>query len=155
VENNPFFVYLGATISHGTSSVSEDIHRRIGKAAATFGRSRRVWEKDISTQTKVRIYNATVLSVLLYASETWRLLADDIKALETFQMSCLRRILGMGYRGGTVYGTRSKGSACSNQPPRKLSRGGSGGLGMPQGWAPTGPSGHDALDTTTGVEVCH
>jgi len=36
-----------------------------------------------------------VLSVLLYASETWTSLASDMTAIESFQMKCQRRILGI------------------------------------------------------------
>ena len=48
-----------------------------------------------SIQTKVRAYQALVLSILLYASETWTSLASDMKAIESFHMKCLRRILGI------------------------------------------------------------
>jgi len=36
-----------------------------------------------------------VLSVLLYASETWTSLASDMTAIESFHMKCQRRILGI------------------------------------------------------------
>ena len=39
------------------------------------------------------MFKCLVLSVLLYASETWTLLATDLAKLEVFQMKCLRRIL--------------------------------------------------------------
>jgi len=35
------------------------------------------------------------LQVQLYASETWTLLANDIKAIESFHKKCQRRILGI------------------------------------------------------------
>ena len=43
--------------------------------------------------TKSRIYQTLVVSVLLYAPETWTLLAADVKTLEAFRMKCQRQIL--------------------------------------------------------------
>ena len=45
------------------------------------------------TSTKTRIYQTLVVSVLLYASVTWTLLAADVKTLEAFHMKCQRQIL--------------------------------------------------------------
>ena len=44
---------------------------------------------------KVRVYQTLVLSILLYASETWTSLASDMRAIESFHMKCQRRILGI------------------------------------------------------------
>lgn len=38
------------------------------------------------------------MPILLYASETWTLLAEDMRKLEVFQMKCLRAILGISLR---------------------------------------------------------
>jgi len=38
--------------------------------------------------TKVHLYQALVMSVLLYGAETWTLLATDMKTLESFHMRC-------------------------------------------------------------------
>jgi len=46
-------------------------------------------------QTKIRLYNALVISVLLYGSETCTLLKADERRLEAFHMNCQRRILGI------------------------------------------------------------
>ena len=46
----------------------------------------------LSISTKIRIYQALVQSVLLYAAETWTPLATDIKALEAFHMNCQRHL---------------------------------------------------------------
>jgi len=47
----------------------------------------------LSLQTKIRLYNALVISVLLYGSETWTLLKADERQLEAFHMNCQQRIL--------------------------------------------------------------
>ena len=44
-------------------------------------------------QRQRSIYQTLVVSVLLYASETWTLLAADVKTLEAFHIKCQRQIL--------------------------------------------------------------
>ena len=46
-----------------------------------------------STNHKTRIYQALVLSVLLYAAETWTLLDVDFRALVAFHMKCQGQLL--------------------------------------------------------------
>ena len=61
-----------------------------------FGRLANIWKRTgLSLQTKIRLYNALVISVLLYGSETWTLLKADEQRLEAFHMNCQRRILGI------------------------------------------------------------
>ena len=58
-----------------------------------------VWEsRAISLKTKVRVYEALVLSVLLYNSETWNMKGTDETRLRVFEMSVLRRICGVSLR---------------------------------------------------------
>jgi len=55
----------------------------------------RIWkDKRFTEATKIRLYQALVLSVLTYAAETWTLLAADTRALEVFHTRCQRQILG-------------------------------------------------------------
>ena len=65
----------------------------------------------------MRIFNATVVAILLYASETWSLLEADIARLEVFQMSCLRTICGVSLR--EHQSNASIRSLCNNQPTIK------------------------------------
>ena len=60
------FTYLGSTITSNLS-LNVDINKRIGKAAFVMSRlSKRVWENNTITEnTKVRVYQACVLSTLL------------------------------------------------------------------------------------------
>ena len=50
-------------------------------------------DQRLSLSTKTRIYQTLVVSILLYASETWTLLAADVKTLEAFHTKCQRQIL--------------------------------------------------------------
>lgn len=93
------FCYLGSTT---TSSLSNDkeIDTRIGKASTTFGRLfARVWRNNkLSLHTKVLVYQTCVLSILLYASETWTTYTKQERKLNAFHMRCLRTILGVTWQ---------------------------------------------------------
>ncbi|GFX92685.1 reverse transcriptase domain-containing protein [Trichonephila clavipes] len=51
-------------------------------------------EKFFSGKTKLRLYTTLILPVLLYASETWTLNLETIRALETFERKTLITIFG-------------------------------------------------------------
>ena len=59
-----------------------------------------IWRaRNISNQTKIALYKSLVLSIVLYAAETWTLKKKrDQSRLLSFEMSCLRRILGISRR---------------------------------------------------------
>lgn len=88
------FKYLGSQIRKDNRLASE-IPTRIARAAAAFGRlTHRVWgSHDLKLSTKLSVYRALVLPILLYASETWCLYKGDIRLLDTFHLRCLRSIL--------------------------------------------------------------
>ena len=90
------FSYLGSTISSNIS-LDAEIDKRIGKAATTLARlTSRVWENPkLTIKTKIAVYNACVVSTLLYGSETWTTYARQERRLNSFHMRCLRRILGI------------------------------------------------------------
>ena len=96
VEQVNDFVFLGSMVPNG----SEDVKRRISLASTAFGRLRNaIWNKRaIGQRLKVRLYNALILPIAIYASETWTLKAEDERRLEVFEMRCLRRILGVSLR---------------------------------------------------------
>jgi hypothetical protein len=96
------FVYLGSTISR-TGSLDEELNLRIQKASVAFGKLQdRVWSQHgIQLDTKIEVYNACVLTALLYASETWTVYRRHIKTLERFHQNCLRQILGVKWTSFT------------------------------------------------------
>jgi len=56
----------------------------------------KVWRQPrLQLQTKLCLYQTCILSILLYGSETWTLLQEDLRKLEAFQMRCQRMILGI------------------------------------------------------------
>ena len=53
-----------------------------------------VWErKGIRLDTKLKVYNAVVLPILLYARRTWTVYQRHAKKLNHFHLSCLRKLL--------------------------------------------------------------
>ena len=89
------FAYLGSKITTDGDS-AKDATARIRKASQTFAMLKPIWKsKQLRLETKLRLYNSNVLSVLLYGSECWKLTAKLARKLETFQNKCLRKILGV------------------------------------------------------------
>ena len=80
-------------------SLQKELDKRIGKAATTFARlNARVWKiSKLTIKTKVAVYNACVLSKLLYGSETWTTYSDQEKRLNAFHLRSLRRLLGISW----------------------------------------------------------
>ena len=92
------FTYLGGVISCDNSS-ENDVGRRIGLATGASATLNTIWaSKDITQETKLRVYRSLVLSILLYNSETWTLKESNKRRLLVFEMSVLRRILGVSRR---------------------------------------------------------
>jgi len=94
IEDVTSFTYLGSIINI-TGRTGENILARIGKAHSTFNTLASIWRsREITTTNKIRIFNSNIKSVLLYGSETWRMIEKRESKLQTFINRCLRRILG-------------------------------------------------------------
>ena len=90
------FRYLGSIIdTSGRCSI--DISSRIAAASRAFGSLRKpVFNNHhLSVRTKKNIFNACVVTILLYGAECWAPLQADIRRLSTFYMQCLRTVLGI------------------------------------------------------------
>ncbi|VDP40868.1 unnamed protein product [Schistosoma margrebowiei] len=87
------FTYLDSIIDeHGGSDA--DVKARIGKARAAFPQPKNIWNsKQLATNTKVRIFNTNVKTVLLYGAEILRTTKAIIQKIQVFIDSCLRKIL--------------------------------------------------------------
>ncbi|VDP01774.1 unnamed protein product [Schistosoma margrebowiei] len=85
--------YLGSIIDEEGGS-DADVKARIGKARAAYLQLRNVWNsKQLSTNTKVRILNTNVKTVLLYGAEIWRTTKAIIQKTHVFINSFLHKIL--------------------------------------------------------------
>ena len=93
IENVAEFVYLGSLLTWD-NDCNKEIKRRIARATGAMAGFKTIWNsRYISTQTKISIIKTCVMSVLLYACETWTLRKKDKDSLLAFEMKCYRRIL--------------------------------------------------------------
>ena len=82
VEEVEDFCYLGSTLTVD-SGCDKEIRIRIGKANAAFGKLEKIWKcNGCSVKTKIRLYEAIVLSTLMYGAETWPMTVANKKKLE-------------------------------------------------------------------------
>jgi len=73
---------------------SKEVNARIQKARGSFSKLRRIWlSKSLPKNTKIKIFNACVKSVLLYGCETWLVTNEIQRKIQTFVNRCLRLIL--------------------------------------------------------------
>jgi len=81
IENVDDFCYLGSYISYN-GSCENNVRVRVGKATAVFGKMKKIWKnRCISLKVKLRLYEATILSTLLYSADVWPLTATLTKRL--------------------------------------------------------------------------
>ena len=93
--------YLGSYISDDYKlDVDVDVESRVTQASKSIGRlhSRIFDNHHLALSTKIRIYDAICLSVLLYGSETWTLYPRQMRMLEKWHMRALRSILKVTWR---------------------------------------------------------
>ncbi|XP_044874489.1 uncharacterized protein LOC123371222, partial [Mauremys mutica] len=88
------FTYLGSTLSRAVT-IDIEVNCRIAKASSAFGGLlTNVWDRcGISLATKLKVYQAVVLTTLMYASETWTVYRRHARQLNHFHTTCLRRLL--------------------------------------------------------------
>jgi hypothetical protein len=92
------FTYLGVTITTDGRMDSE-LSRRIGLAANAFNQLKSVWKSgSYRLQTKLRLLDSCVISVLTYGCESWHLTKAQNSRVLAFENSCLRRILHISWR---------------------------------------------------------
>jgi len=71
IKRSSEFCYLGSIVAENGGTSREE-NARIQKARGSFSKLRRVWlSKSLQKDTKIRIFNACVKSILLYGCETW------------------------------------------------------------------------------------
>ena len=92
------FTYLGSIIS-SDCTLDREINNRISKASAAFGQLKdRVYlNRNLKLATKIKVYHAIVISILLYGSETWTIYSKQLRLLNSFHLRCLRKILNISW----------------------------------------------------------
>ena len=96
------FGYLGSKVDK-TGMIEKEVGLGLDKASTVYC----IWKRKIfhsqhlSKDTKMEAFHLMVVSVLLRGSETWTVTHRETHCLKTFQMRCLRDILGL-----TLWGKR-------------------------------------------------
>jgi hypothetical protein len=98
IEEVDNFKYLGSTILPNGQSANE-IPNRIDAARKVFFQLRKsLWNRrEIRLDTKIKVFKATVRTILLYGCETWPMRQEDERRLSVFDHWCLRSILRVRY----------------------------------------------------------
>ncbi|KAL5254332.1 hypothetical protein ACHWQZ_G013943 [Mnemiopsis leidyi] len=105
------FTYLGHKIT-SDSSLNPELDTRIQKASGAYNQLGNIWKnRNIQTSTKIRIYRAAVLTVLLYGSEVWNTTKTQIHRLEVFHQRCLRKIFRITWKPEATF-------KCGRKRPR-------------------------------------
>ena len=91
------FKYLGAQVTDEGSK--PEILARIAQATSALAKLNPIWkDKNIKMDTKVRLLRSLVMSIFLYACESWTLSAEMERRISAVEMRFYRRLLGITYR---------------------------------------------------------
>ena len=93
------FTYLGSTLSC-TVVIDDEINTRLAKARAAFGRLHKNARnrRGITTETKIKVYKAVVLTTLLYGCESWMVYQRHFRKMNYFHSTSLRKLLGIKWQ---------------------------------------------------------
>jgi hypothetical protein len=84
IKRSSDFCYLRSVVAED-GGASADVKTRIQKARGSFSKLRKVWTStSIRKDTKIKILNACVKSVLLYGSETWLVTSEIWHKIQNF-----------------------------------------------------------------------
>ena len=90
------FKYLGAVVSDDGSK--PEVLSRIAQATAALTKLKPIWrDNNMSLGSKVKLMRSLVISIFLYACESWTLTAEIEKRTQAFEMGCYRRLLNISY----------------------------------------------------------
>ena len=91
------FKYLGAIVSDEGSK--PEVLYRIAQTTAAVTKLKVIWnDKNIAISFKIRLTRSLSMSILLYAFETWTILAGIERRIQALGMRCFRKVLGIWYR---------------------------------------------------------
>ena len=93
------FSYTGSTLSR-EANIAVEVNNRLSKINSAFGRLRKKeWDRrGIIQDSKLKVYTAVVLTVLLYACESWNVYSRHARKLNPFHTNYLRIILSIKWQ---------------------------------------------------------
>ena len=75
-----------------------EIKRRLALGRAAMAALNKIWkDKNISTQTKIRLVKALVFPVVTYGCETWTVKKYEQSRIDAFELWCWRRLLRISW----------------------------------------------------------
>jgi hypothetical protein len=87
------FTYLGINVSED-GGTCKDVESRIQKARGAFTRLRKIWMAHyVNKDTKIKLFNVYVKSVLLYGCLTWLVTCEVQRKRQSFVNRYLRYIM--------------------------------------------------------------
>ena len=91
------FKHLGAiALDEGSKP---GVPSRIEQATAALKKLKQIWrDNNIPLRSKVQLMRSLVISIFLYACESWTLTAELAKRTQAFEMRCYRRLLNILYK---------------------------------------------------------
>ena len=90
------FKYLGAVVSDDGSK--PEVLSRIAQATAALTKLKPIWrDKNISLGSKMKLMRSLVISIFLYACESWTLTAELEKRTQAFEMVKKRKLRWFGH----------------------------------------------------------
>ena len=93
------FKYLEAVVSDDRSK--PEVLSGFAQATAALTKLKPIWrDNNISLGSKVKLMRSLVISIFLYACESWTLTAElhVEKRMQAFEMRCYRRLLNISYK---------------------------------------------------------
>ena len=88
------FTYLGSSVS----STETDINTRLAKAWIAINRLSIIWKSELTDKIKHSLFQAVVVSILLYGCTTWMLTKHMEKKLDGNYTRMLQAILNKSWR---------------------------------------------------------
>ena len=77
----------------------KEILSRMAKAQNALSKLKVIWkDKNIYVKSKIRLLRSLVISIFLYACESWTLDSYLQNRIASFEMRCLRQLLGIDYK---------------------------------------------------------
>ena len=93
IEEVEKMIFWGAEIER-TATCSADFKRRIAMGRTAVARLTSVWrDKHIKLESKIRLLETLVFSIVLYGSESWVINKNKRKGIYSFEIWCYKRNL--------------------------------------------------------------
>ena len=90
------FKYLKAVVSDDGSKPK--VLSRVAQATAALTKLKSILRDNISRGSEVKLMRSHVISIFMYACESWTLTAELEKKTQAFEMRCYRRLLNISYK---------------------------------------------------------